>query len=516
MGKRVISSLLVLALVVSMLAVSKEINSERLAALAEGKQVITIWYADDALTEFVTTNALAYQSETGIHVDTRLVSGIEYLEQINTASIYHGEADANGAAYVQPDVYITTHDNLMRAYLAGLAAAVTDPDAVLNTANYPEVALHAISCNDKMVGYPLSYETAFFLYNKTYMADLASARITEENDFHTGETAQETTDATGEQNASDENGANRDASGDGAADEEEGADEDPMGDEEVITSPEVRRRLATMIPATLEDIKAFAYNYEAPDQVEAVFKWDVSDIFYNYFFVGNYMNVGGENGDNNAIFNIFNVQAVNCLLAYQNMNNFFSIDAKEVTYDSILRDFIDGKIVFTVATTDALSKIENAKREGDFNYDYGVAVLPDVGKYLKSRGLSVTTVAAVNGYSEQKEIANDFASFLSFDKGNELYRKAGKVSCLNRAEYDNDEVYRVMNEYEKSFPLPKMMETSNFWVQLEITMTRVFNGADPGQSLLDLSNEIGAQIEEITYHIPAQESFGAGGAMMLR
>ena len=40
------------------------------------------------------------------------------------------------------------------------------------------------------------------------------------------------------------------------------------------------------------DILTFANSYDAPEQVEAVFKWDVADIFYNYFFVGNYIDVG--------------------------------------------------------------------------------------------------------------------------------------------------------------------------------------------------------------------------------
>ena len=51
------------------------------------------------------------------------------------------------------------------------------------------------------------------------------------------------------------------------------------------------------LPKTIDDILAFADVYDAPEQVEAIFKWDVSDIFYNYFFVGNYIDVGGVSGD---------------------------------------------------------------------------------------------------------------------------------------------------------------------------------------------------------------------------
>ena len=68
---------------------------------------------------------------------------------------------------------------------------------------------------------------------------------------------------------------------------------------ETFTADEVQlqERIEAMIPATIDDILTFANSYDAPEQVEAVFKWDVADIFYNYFFVGNYIDVGGPTGD---------------------------------------------------------------------------------------------------------------------------------------------------------------------------------------------------------------------------
>ncbi|MBR4020523.1 MAG: hypothetical protein IKI99_04350, partial [Firmicutes bacterium] len=42
------------------------------------------------------------------------------------------------------------------------------------------------------------------------------------------------------------------------------------------------------VPLTIDDILDFADQYDAPGNVDAIFEWDVSDIFYNYFFVGNY------------------------------------------------------------------------------------------------------------------------------------------------------------------------------------------------------------------------------------
>lgn len=515
MIKRLIATILVLTLTGSILYYAfgdynKQIEESEVAEVSNSNvevvpdDTIVIWYTDDSLTEYINDVSLSYRNSSGMKVRAELVDGVGYLEKINDMSI------SDTPEIPAPDLYITTHDNLMKAYLAGLASEVSDSEGLLTSSEFPDTSLHAVRCNNKYVAYPLYYETNFFLYNKTYMASIAQNRIESESDMEEAKESEE------ELNAKLENGEKPDA---GDATEEEileaemaDEDEDPMGEEDSNASAEVLEKLATMIPSTIADVITFANNYEAPDAVEAVFKWDISDIFYNYFFVGNYMEVGGEDGDNNAIFNLYNQQAVQCLSTYQSMNQYFSIDSAVDNYDNILQEFIDGKLVFTVATTDAIAKITEAKAEGKFDFDYGITVLPDMSDLLKARGLSVTDAVVVNGYSSKKQAANEFASFLSYKGAEALYSKTGKLACKKGVKYENDEIYNVLTEYEKSMPLPKMIETSNFWLQLEIALSQIWNGEDPDTVLKDLSDKIGGQIDEITYSIPVQESIEIGGA----
>ncbi len=518
-----------------------EETPEEAEAREEDENTLVLWYTDEALTEYLSTSAMAFRKEYDVKVIPTLVSGVEYLEYINRTSV-----DEN-AEQEKPDLYVTTHDNLLKAYLAGLAMPVIDDKGLLLPGNYPQTSLNAVSVYDHYVAYPLYYETNFFLYNKTYMASIAQSRI-EENavmEGAEGSTAEGADGSTAEgvdENAPDDGSKSQDSQ-DNASDgnsenaEQNRAAEDggnglseisdvgmagdnyggtPMGEEDALASEDVLAQLATMIPATLDDIQTFANNYDAPEAVESVFKWDVSDIFYNYFFVGNYMEVGGEAGDNPAIFNIYNNQAVECLQVYQNMNQFFSIDANEVSYESILNDFIEGKTVFTVATTDAIAKIEEAKAAGDFEFEYGVTVLPDLSSLLKARGLSVTTAVAVNGYSDKQEKADAFAEFLSFYRADEIYDKCGKIACRKNVSYDEPEIGNVMMEYEKSVPIPKMVEASNYWVQLEIAFTKIWKGADPDETLRALSDTIGAQIEEISAKLSLQQSFSAGAGNFVK
>ena len=55
-------------------------------------------------------------------------------------------------------------------------------------------------------------------------------------------------------------------------------------------------------------------------------------------------------------------------------------------------------------------------------------------------------------------------------------------------------VWQYAKEYENSVSMPKMIETSNFWVQLETTFSQVWNGADANQMLKKLSEQIMQQV----------------------
>ena len=88
--------------------------------------------------------------------------------------------------------------------------------------------------------------------------------------------------------------------------------------------------------------------------------------------------------------------------------------------------------------------------------------------------------------------------------------KTGKIACFTNVEYEDTEIENIMTEYEKSVPLPKMVEASNYWVQLEIAFTKIWNGADADETLKELNDTIGSQIDEIDYEVPTQEMINVG------
>ena len=447
MRKRLLAVLLIVCVMAGMLYLGNENEyvgkEEEISTLFRDKETIYFWYSDEALTDFIASAAVAFGAEKDVRVIPVLTSDSEYLEALNQASLHSTQI---------PDAFILSNDSLEKAYLSGLASRITDEAGICNEDHFPGTALSAVTYKDKLVAYPYYYQTSALLYNKTYL------------EAWTAEQLQKAAEADGEE-----------------------ATEDTL-----TVTPE---QLEAGIPANMDEMLAFADNYDAPENVEAVLRWDVSDIFYNYFFVGNYMVVGGECGDDETAVDINNEAVKQCLEVYQNLNQFFYIESDSVSYDSVVQDFIDGKIVFTIVTTDVLTKLKQAEEEGTFPYEYGIAMLPGPSAELQAKSLSVTNCVVVNGYSEHRELANEFATFLTNEYYDNLYERTGKVSANLAANAGNEDLQVFMEEYKHAGSLPKMIETSNFWIQLEILFSKVWEGEDAAGLLQELSDKITTQLQ---------------------
>lgn len=206
------------------------------------------------------------------------------------------------------------------------------------------------------------------------------------------------------------------------------------------------------------------------------------------------MSVGGDSGDDPARIDICNPETVQCLEVYKALNQFFFIESDTVDYNSVIEDFCQGKLVFTIATTDVVQRLAQAQAEGLLGFEYGIARMPQVSGELESRSMSVTNAVAVNSYSEHEELANRFAAYLVTEGAESLYEKTGKVPANKNINADNGFLQVFKQEYADSVPLPKMMETGNFWLQLEGLFSKVWNGADVTALVQELHETIVGQV----------------------
>ena len=448
----------------SVLYAGNQVKEQEKQEVFDNTKTIHIWYTDEALTDYLSSMAVKYHEENGIRVIPTLQSGLELLQKINEASL---------TSEYYPDLYIASNDNMEKAYLAGLAMEISDPEGIVSLANFPESAMHAVTYQQKVLGYPFYYETSALLYNMTYLKELAKMAVMEELGDQAPAEEEETSEGEEETQTT------------------EGTLEE-LSEEEMMEL--VHEKVPELIPGTFEALLEFADNYDAPQNVEAVFKWDVEDIFYNYFFAGSYIDLGGMCGDSKDSINVYNEEAIRALSVYQKLSDYFAIDASDVEYASVIQEFMEGKIVMTTATTDIIKKLEAAKESGEFIYDYGIAPIPRLNSEMDTKSLSVTNTIYVNGYTQMKAEANDFAKYLVQDHAKDLYDSTGKVSANKNVSYENHNLDMFMNEYQDSAPVPKLMAISNFWVKMEIMFERIWNKADVSGQLKQLSEDLKTQI----------------------
>lgn len=410
---------------------------------ADNKSTIHFWYDDENMSDYINSAAVAFGETYNARVIPQLVAESEYLEAINHATLYEKNI---------PDAYLISNDSLEKAYLAGLAVEIADKNMLVTAENFPQTAIDAITYKGKQVAYPIAFETSVLLYNETYLREWALQQVKNEA-------------------------------------EEAGVEYD-----EATLATKRDELMAVAVPTTIDEILSMADSFDPPESVEGIFKWDVSDIFYNYYFVGNYMTVGGDCGDDKTNINIDNAEAIACLEVYKALNQFFYIESESVTYDSVIQDFLDGKLVFTIATTDIVETMERAVSAGTFVYDYGIALIPSPSVQLEGRSLSVTSGIAINGYSKEQELANAFAAFLADEYVEELYNRTGKAAAIRHANADIGALQIFKEEYANSISLNKMIETGNFWIQLEILFSKVWNGGDVNTLVGELAAQIATQV----------------------
>lgn len=357
----------------------------------KGKETINIWYTNDELTAYLKTCALIFSNNNNVSVNVEIVSSIDYIETISKETL-------NGNV---TDVYILNTDLLEKAYLAGLVAENTD--TLYNNYSYPDIALKASTYKGKLIGYPLYYDTVFFLYNKDYVGAPDSFR-------------------------------------------------------DIINFSEI-------------------YDGETYPNIEAIIKWDVLDLFFNYSFVGKYLDLGGEYGDDPSVIDIANDNTIEALKFYKMLNQTLYFDAEDSNSEKVLQDFIDGKIMYTMGCTEHLSDIITS------GINYGICTIPKLDEELETQAISINYTVAVNPYSGNKEIAHKFAKAITFEYAEDFYLSVKKLPSRRLSSYPNEEWKHIAEQYETTAILPKLMATTNFWMELEVMMNGIWKEDIDGEDI---------------------------------
>lgn len=142
---------------------AEEGATEEERAYQQAKTDLVFWYEDDVYAAFFEEAARRYFAETGIKVSVEYQDTIDYI-----GDIYDKTMQDDGF----PDVYLIPGDNLEETYLYGLVAV---NDSNMEEAGILAHAAEASIYQEKVLGYPLSYNTCLFVYQDGYFEETPSS-----------------------------------------------------------------------------------------------------------------------------------------------------------------------------------------------------------------------------------------------------------------------------------------------------------------------------------------------------
>lgn len=394
---------------------------------------LNLWYMDPTLSDYLNTLTLNYYDETGVRVNCNLIDETDYYEKI-------AQSGSDG-----PDIYLTGHESIELLNRLGVVDMVDDSEGLLGADKLPEVARNSVTYHGNLYGYPLWYDTTFMIYNKTYLENYAKDQI----------------EAT---------------RGQEAADAAEGSEPEDTAE---ATWDEVQAKAQELIPDTFDELELLAEEYDAPEGVEAILDWEQQDVFYNYFFLGDSIDIGGVYGDDEASFDVVNHGTAVGMKKFQSVQEFFTTGDEGKSYSEIRDGFCDGKYVFTIASTDILKRIQTVSADPEKNWVFEIIDIPSLDEEIKSSPMSVTECICINSTSGKKDAARDFIKYaISPEASVTLFDNTGRLSPYYGAKNICQGSEEALTQYETSVPYTKLAEHGDFWMELEIAFMRASEGAN--------------------------------------
>lgn len=406
--KKIAAVFLMLVIVISCVACTSSNDGQETKVETQEDVTLNLWYTDDTLTAYLQQTANDYHNKNQqVTIVPTLVEPDEYLENIYNGSIKEQKST---------DLYILSSDNLEKAYLMGLVAPNDSNKSIYTENIYGKAGIEASTYDNKLLGYPLSFDTMVMVYNKKYTKSMN----------------------------------------------------------------------------TFTDITNYSNGYqhtEENSEVEYIVKWDVSDLFTNYAFIGSYMNVGGTSSDDKSVIQLNSNNIKSCLSEYLKFKSDYGIVRNTTTASSCLDLFCKNKLLYTIVNASDLKKINES------GVDYGISKIPDLTDSLKTNTMSTTQLMVVNPYSKNLKVAKSVAKAMTYDYANELYDLTGLICARNNLDNNPNSQYSSLYKiYSNSIVKAQFMNIGDFYLKLEIMLHQIWDGTSIEESYNTFNDYVTTQL----------------------
>lgn len=254
-------------------------------------------------------------------------------------------------------------------------------------------------------------------------------------------------------------------------------------------------------PQTFDEILVSSSNFIKDDRssIDMVALFDPNSLISNFEFIGAYLNIGGENGDNSNEINTDSEELLKALSYYKNFASKVNIDKNTVTYDLVENSFVFGRCTTAIINCSTLDLLNRQ------NTNYKIAQMPPLNEELQSKALSTTWCVCVNPISKHIQESEELAKYMTYDNTKFIYDTTGLISC-RRVLHEAKGFQDAYTQYENSYSLPKMIETQEIWKDLKIMLNSVWSGTEPSEALAKFNKALSNALSTRTSNSVEAES----------
>lgn len=228
------------------------------------------------------------------------------------------------------------------------------------------------------------------------------------------------------------------------------------------------------VPVNFQAIINYSKNFKFSENkdVKYIMYWNVEDIYHNYGFVGKYMNIGGEAGDDKTKIDVNTDEVKKAFNFYTELPKDFGINISD-DFSGLAKAFMNGEIIASIVTMDEyneLKELDNPKK-----ISYNICGLPDLNDESGTKPLSRTETLVVNYMSDKDKEAEELAKYATYDRTDLIYSQTGLFSTKH-TDYANADYAVIQEQYDNSCILPKMLVTGDYFAQVQSVLNKAWNG----------------------------------------
>lgn len=220
-------------------------------------------------------------------------------------------------------------------------------------------------------------------------------------------------------------------------------------------------------PKTVQEMIDYSVEHEPGEGVEKLLEWNLADGFYNYPFFGNAVEWTEEMGTLEWSYPEKKYEA--CKTFFGNLTAAIELEEETINSNQIVGDFVNGKTVAVFMDSDDIAKIDNTNVK--------IAKLPKLNEEIPMKPAAKTMLLCVNGMSDSKAAAAEFAAFVTLEKTEQLTELTGHVPVKENL-LTTEAQKKAFSQYEKAELEPDALNATDFWVKFQNEVLEIWNDAE--------------------------------------